>query len=333
MIFTQLRTTSYLDNEHLVDRFEALLGRYGIAIAIGSELERVCLEVRHLLDLNSQPLEASNKDLRGPLRDALGLHHFAKMVFKSETQSGFGEILAHLKLLNRGSALQNTRSKANDQASNKLFELLVGMAALSIANTTVELDHPDHSKGDNPDVLVTLNSRTWGLACKVPNGSSDMSLFENIEKGVEQIENSKATRGAVVINFKNTIPHDDIFPILGRDDNGDLLIPVYTDLDYPKGLLCHYVTRRCADMQAHVGTDELRKLFAGKKAVPIALVVVQEVVAAVDPIVAAVATNTGVPVQSRPTFLGFLQVVPFGIPIDSETCEFMRALNLAFDVL
>ncbi len=80
------------------------------------------------------------------------------MIVKSEDLPDLGGMIPHLALLNAGSFLQNTRALTNDQASNKLFELLIGLAALNIPNTKVELDDPDHSKGDNPDVVLAPSS-------------------------------------------------------------------------------------------------------------------------------------------------------------------------------
>ena len=51
--------------------------------------------------------------------------------------------------------LQTTAGPGTDSGANKLFELLVACFAMQ-CGTDVALDDPDSSKGDNPDVLVTV---------------------------------------------------------------------------------------------------------------------------------------------------------------------------------
>jgi hypothetical protein len=322
--------TSFAENDRLAEALEALLKRHGIDLDRDSDLERVCLGVKRLLDMHIAAIESSNEDLRGLFRDAVGFRHLAQMIVKSESLPGFDKMVPHLELLNRGSALQNTRAAPNDPASNKLFELLLGLAALNMPGASVDMDHPENAKGNNPDVLVTLGNKVWGFACKVPNGIADMSLFENIEKGIDQIEKSVAGTGFVVLNFKNVIPHDELFPIVSRDESGAPLLGMHRNVESVTSKLREYVEKRLRDMLDHVGVQNVLGAFAGKKALPGVLVVVQAGVGARLPETGLPPNVAGKPV---PTFIGFLQLVPFADScLDPSVMAMLNALNQAFYV-
>lgn len=315
------------ETEQLVDELESLLNRHGIAIAPGSDLERVCLEVRRLHELHRHAAPDFG-DSRQLLREALGFHQFASMIAKSERLEGFEKMIPHLELLNRGCALQNTALANYDEASNKLFELLIGLAALNVPGASIEMDHPKKTKGNNPDVLALLDGVLWGFACKVPNGTAEMTLFENVAKGVEQIERSRADTGIVVLNPKNVLPHEALFPILGQSKDGDLLVGAYKDIGNVQQALAENIHRRVQGMQEHVGTQHVTELFANKKALPAVLVVAQAVVTAALP---SYGTRELIEGKSQPHLVGFVQLVPF---IESRVTESamttLRALNRAF---
>jgi hypothetical protein len=316
--------TSFADNDRLAEELEKLLARKGINIATGSQLERICLNVKRILDMHTNATKPTNEDMRSIFCDAVGFMHLAKIIVKSEHLPGFDKLIPHLKLLNDGHPLQNTRSPSNDQASNKLFELVLGLAILNMSGiaSSVEIDDPKSAQGDNPDVLATINNKVWGFACKVPNGTADMTLFENIVKGIDQIEKSKAEIGIVVINFKNGIPYEEISPILGNDESGDPIIGTYRNWECICQRLCGYSGQRINNMLNHVGFDNVLKAFEGKKALPGVLVVVQAGVEVKLPMIGLSADVVGKP---APTLIGFLNPIIF---IDSRFDEsIMTILN------
>ena len=90
------------------------------------------------------------------------------------------------------------------------------------------MDDPEHSVGDNPDVIADFDSEAWGLACKVPNGTSATTLYDRVKEGVNQIEKSRATRGFVVLNFKNVFDHRALMPALD-EEQGDVVIGTHSD--------------------------------------------------------------------------------------------------------
>ncbi len=54
---------SFGDTDKLAEELESVLNRYGIQIRPGSDLERVCLEVKRLYDISSKCRPSSG---RGP---------------------------------------------------------------------------------------------------------------------------------------------------------------------------------------------------------------------------------------------------------------------------
>lgn len=105
------------------------------------------------------------------------------------------------------------------QASDKVFELTVGLAAAA-AGTNVRLEPPlqQPAKGSNPDVLVDINGATWGFACKVAASGKPDAIFRLIESGVRQLNSGPAQRGCVVLNLRNAFEHDALNPIATGGD-------------------------------------------------------------------------------------------------------------------
>jgi len=67
----------------------------------------------------------------------------------------------------------------------------------------------------------------WALACKVPNGESTISAYENIKSAVSQIDRSDAERGLVVLNARNWINHDLLWhkpggEVIGKPEEQDI---------------------------------------------------------------------------------------------------------------
>jgi hypothetical protein len=262
--------------------FEALLKRQriglasnGIEVERGSALEAACLvavdlNYQHKAGAPSDPCE----DLRPALRVVVGLRQLIEMILRAEKHREFSELVPHLHLLNKGSAPQNVPAPPTDQASNKLLELLIALAALR-DGTDLDLDDPNHSAGGkHPDVIVSMpDGRRWGFECKVVHGDASMSLFELIERGIKQIDAAPVDIGMVVLNFKNRLPHDQLFSIVGRDTNGE---PVYGAPRSKKEVmqsLYQFGEGRLRAMATHVSYSVVVKAFEGSKALPGVLVV------------------------------------------------------------
>ena len=144
---------------------EALLKRHNITISSGSIFEKHVLSVLGLVELKNQSRpRAIEEDLRPHYRTLIGVYEIATLLLAVQHSPQFSALVPHLRLLNDGAVLQNQPSPGRDDATNKLFELYMGAVALQCGEGVV-LDDPTSSKGDNPDVLVTLGGRRWGIAC------------------------------------------------------------------------------------------------------------------------------------------------------------------------
>ncbi len=87
------------------------------------------------------------------------------------------------------------------------------MACLAITfGSNIALDHPVNSKGDNPDVMLDFRSQRWALALKTLHSGKPRTIYDNIKKAADQIEASSATHGLVILNVKNLLDYDALWP-------------------------------------------------------------------------------------------------------------------------
>ena len=191
-----------------LEAIEALLNSNGVQIKQGSELERLSLNVFDVLEKHQDPsLQDDSIDVSEWLREVLGMNHLIGLLLDVAGHPSFAQLIPHLRLLNDGLPAQNSPSSVLDQASNKLFELLIACSAMR-AGFLVELDDPDRSRGDNPDVILTAgDGRTFAVACKALHSVKPQTILDNVEKAVDQILASSADRGVVALNLKNVLHH------------------------------------------------------------------------------------------------------------------------------
>ena len=104
------------------------------------------------------------------LRAAMGFVDLAGKVLAVRNSPEAHQLDAHISQLGAGSVLQNRFSPVTDAVANKMVELYFGALAMRIGSGVV-LDHPDHSKGDNPDVMLTFRAKRWALAIKTLSSS------------------------------------------------------------------------------------------------------------------------------------------------------------------
>jgi hypothetical protein len=122
-------------------------------------------------------------------------------------------------------------------------------------------------------VLATIDRQCWGFACKTIYGSSGKTFFDRLEEGVEQIEASpKAQIGAVVMNFRNIISHEECWPIENEAEYRKGAEPTVTAYDQPgefvRERIEEAVTQKHAQVVAEIGLPNIRELFVGKKSLP-----------------------------------------------------------------
>lgn len=268
----QSEMTSFSDVSKQVDMFEELLLKLGLPIKTGSQLEHGCLVLKELLDEHTRALSGdqieSTIEFRDDLQIALGVLNIIQLSLANQDHQNFSSVFSHLKLLGSGSVAQTTPSAYNDDVGNKLFELRLALACLN-TGTELEMDDPDvSSKGTNPDILCKMrDGRLWGFACKVIHGDAPMSLFDNLAKGVDQIECSPADIGLVVISLKNKLPHNEIMP-LTKNFLGEPSYGFQQNWQAIKSQLSHKFQTLVFDMVQHVGQDSVSNLFLNKKTLP-----------------------------------------------------------------
>jgi len=265
------RVASLEELQALVSQFESVLNKHGIAIRAGSQLERACLAVRKVYAKHQHPnLRTGHDDSRILFSDVLGIWSLFKMVVQFQHHPTFSQLAPHLELLNKGTVVQNTRLLISDEASNKIFELLFALVLLSVG-THLVLDHPLRAKGDNPDILVTIDGKRWGFALKTVLSPLPKSFFRNLRKGVRQIQVSEAEIGCVVVNFRNLIDHGLFMPLLNPNEHAAGAVPdfgAYEDVQTVTNLIARQVKSKEDEVRREIGEKNISRLFAGKKAIP-----------------------------------------------------------------
>ncbi|HHQ6578268.1 TPA: hypothetical protein ACSTJ2_000194 [Serratia fonticola] len=204
------------------DRLIKLLHDLNINPKIGAKIESEFLSPLQLAEIlhNSKVLESPPQ----LLANAGGIVDLAAKILSIENQPELKDFIPHLKIFSNdhtfSTAVQMKKGDIRDDGNRKMAELYLACLAVHFA-FNVKLDHPEQSKGDNPDIIFDIklddnNKSTWTLAVKTISTLNGQTIFENIQKASRQIdsENCKADRGIVVINLKNSIDHDLLW---GRD--------------------------------------------------------------------------------------------------------------------
>lgn len=211
----------FADANDIGDRFLALLQKLGLdRPPPASKLEDELLSLTQLIEVTRNPALATGPHRVSILRAAGGMHDLAAKVLSIETIPEFPRFLPHLKLINEtkvqtSSIGQNAAGSVFDDVSRKMAELYIACLAAH-TGFGVELDHPTHSKGDNPDVIFAVRDKSrqvserWALAIKTISSKQGQTIFDNIKKGAEQIDDPKckADRGFVIINTKDALDHN-----------------------------------------------------------------------------------------------------------------------------
>jgi len=257
-------------SEQEIFEFEDLLKNNGLTIQPNSDLERICLAV---LETNAKHkkeiIHDNNTDIREVFADVAGIVDFVKQILKHKSHSDFKQVIPHLQLLNTSSTATLTKkSKITDSGNNKLMELYVALLCMSFSKN-IKLDHPENSKGDNPDVMFEYNGITWAIACKALHTTNEKSLYDTIEKGTDQINKSKASKGLVIVNFKNIIERNQLWTIINQQqvDSGkeEPLFSCYSSLEIPTKILYSYGCEYQTKLVDLIGIDNLRKFSDAKK--------------------------------------------------------------------
>jgi hypothetical protein len=257
-------------SETEVFEFEKLLNANGLIIQKGSDLERVLLAVVETNEKYKKEIEHDNNiDIRLIFSDVAGIVDFVKQILKQKNHSDFKQIIPHLHLLNTAtSSTLTSKSKITDDGNNKLMELYIALLCMSFAKN-VRLDDPKNSKGDNPDVMFEFNNKKWAIACKALHSSKEKTLYDTLEKGTEQIIRSSTDKGIVIVNFKNIIDRDQLWPIINQEkfekNLEEPLFGCFQDVSVPLKILNSYGCNFQKKLIETIGIENLNKLGESKK--------------------------------------------------------------------
>jgi len=267
MIMAIRENFGFHEGQSLIISFEELLTKYGIKINKNCDLESKFFSVFDVLfSFETHKSLNQEEDYRALFRDFAALYDLSLKILNIQTHKDFHQLIPHLEKLNTCSIAQNAISLITDQDANKIIELYIASLCMRFCNK-IDLDHPHNSNGNNPDVIAEINGKNWGFACKTIHGTNSQTIFENIEKAIDQIEKSISTTGIPIINLKNVINHDAVFPA-GK---------YFTNLDEPLTYLRYDIESIHKSLLLDIGIDKLKSLFIGKKSLPGILFVAQSV--------------------------------------------------------
>lgn len=250
--------------------FEALLSRRGIQLRPGSLLEAAILGV---VDIAYKRAGLGPKELAGDVRHALrelvGVNELTQLVLAVQAHPDFNQLVPHLRLLNEGAALQNAPSSQLDDASRKVFELFAASLAMQTGTAIILEDPKESANGKNPDVLATLCSEQWGIACKVVHSLHPEAFIKNLKKGIDQIEASPASVGVVLINLKNVLDYENLWPIVtplgGAGEPAEYA--AFDSPEEPYNRLLLQMQHIGVTLKEYLPADHLETFFDGKKSI------------------------------------------------------------------
>jgi hypothetical protein len=315
------RFRTFEEIQSIILEFEEVLRSLKLEIVPGSDatnsrLEEACLAgLMMYMAKNRQTWVSEHRDIRPDVINVCALWQFAERVNRLKNTRFLQQLKPHLELMAKGDFAQNRKSSQQDQASNKLFELLTALAVYDIGSNTT-LDGPEGSGTSSPDVMTVLLKQRWGWECKTVNGSAIKSIYDLIAKGVDQIEASADT-GIVVLNLKNLIDHERFFPILNSEDyrkGAEPIFGAFVDVDAATTILRNQVDGIREGLMNEIGVQEFASTFQGKKTIPAVLLVSQTVL--------GVASVVG-PI---PSLLTVLSIIPIS-PLSPEQSLVVNAFN------
>ena len=285
-------------------RLADIFSELGILIPPGSDFEEVWLNVPEMKNKRVGKTAVDwTQDMRPLHRKVLGLLDISPRIIRAYERGHLAQMQQHLELMTKCVFAQNVPTLA-DEASNKVFELLLGLVCSEIG-TELVMDSPTAATGNNPDVMFTSGDQRWGIACKVMNGYSAFTMFDRIEEGVAQIDASPADIGCVAINLRNVIDHDFFWPIL-HYENGEPVYGVWTDYQMAVGKLLDLAAERHFQLEEDNSKAQIDGILAGKRSVKGVLLFLQ--------------TSLGAQIDGKvvQTSLGILNVMKFGEIADAD---------------
>ncbi|HLP58034.1 MAG TPA: hypothetical protein VK186_04355 [Candidatus Deferrimicrobium sp.] len=245
---------SFYEAKEKIQKFQRILGKYGIPNEFTSNLKSVS-EVIPRFEQHKKCEDS--EDYRPLFTDFAALYDIALKVIAVENHQDFRQLLDHLRKLSKCKFALNSPNSRLDQDANKIIELYLATLCMRIGNNVL-LDDPNNSKGNNPDVIASINKLRWAFACKTIHTINSQTIFEKIEKAISQIEKSNVEIGIPVINIKNILPYDRIWP-LGK---------TFPSANIPIAILKDAIDEIADNLVHDIGPDNILVKFRGKKTLP-----------------------------------------------------------------
>lgn len=244
------------DAEDLVDRFEQLLDARGVSIGAHASTGADMLSLWKILGLVRAGLVGTPDDHRNEYAAGVAVHDFAAKVLAVQNHPKFDMLVPHLEMLNAGAVHLTQEPPADADVYNKLIEIY--WACLLMANgVDVELDHPKHSKGNNPDVIALEGDcPARAYAFKTIRSEHTQNLLDHLKKGVDQIERSDAREGIVCLHLTPRILKGGLWP------EGKF----YEDWRFAAVKCASDMVQWVSQIVIDNGQADVDAIFAGKKA-------------------------------------------------------------------
>ncbi len=251
-------------------RLESLLRQHGVELSSNAPLEAIALSVFQVLYQRDDGPADDAADIRDQWKHLIGMNELAGLLLSVKNHPEFGKLVPALQLLNQGMSIQNMPSPVLDEATNKVFELFAGVLSLHSGGSDIELDDAK-ARGRNPDVLVTIDGRRWGIACKALHGDNPQGFIDHLEKAVDQIEESPAEVGVVLFTIKNLLDQAKYWSVTNAEAvsaGAPPLFSAFRDPEHPFQMLVEDANRVGNALKGYLPAGYLEAAFRGKKALP-----------------------------------------------------------------
>lgn len=269
---------SFEENWQNILSLEKLLCQRGLEIHPGSPLEQASLGSYELLEISkNKAIHNERIDCRENWRRALSLADLARKILKAASRPDFEALMPHIKLLLEPANLsQFSFSPKEDGITNKIFELFVAVVLFQVCSDLRFDDPNSSSKTKRPDVIGDFRKKKWGFECKTLHSPNPKTFLERVTDGIDQIEAVQdVDRGIVIINFKNLISHDDMWPARFDPQTGKwgYLSLTNQGRDYPVAQMQENVEGFEQEIfTARGGYQAFLDLFIGKKTIPMVFI-------------------------------------------------------------
>lgn len=244
------------DASRLADRFEVLLESKGVSIPAHASTGADMLPLWHVLKKLREGFSGIPDDLCNEYSAGIAVHDLAAKVLAVEGRQNFDMLVPHLQMLTQGAVHLTQEPPGDADVYNKLIEIY--WACLLMANGVgVELDHPVHSPGNNPDVIALDQGKpARAYAFKTVRSPHTQNLMDHLTKGVEQIERSGANEGIVAFQLTPRILQANLWP-KGK---------YYIDWRFPAATALGLLNQMISKIVIDNGQAAIDAIFAGKKA-------------------------------------------------------------------